>query len=152
MFKPKPFWLRWFTSKDMWVTITPNIYIPDGVNPVMFPWVVAHENVHLKQQQSYGKYKWLLNYLFSRHFMLDQEAAGIAAEIVALPAEYRAGCLRDYCIMLSTKDGKYETPWGGVCAETYGEAEDAITLEIARIDPRQAPIYTALPPEAPDAP
>jgi len=134
MFKSKPFWLRWFTSKGTWVTITPNIYVPDGVDPYSRPAVIAHEEVHIKQQNAYGKWRWLLTYCLSRQFMLEQEAEGIAMELRCTALTLQPALLREYCIMLSTKDNNYETPWGWVCADTYNEAEDVIKAALAKFD------------------
>jgi len=134
MFKAKPWWLRWFTGKGAWVTITPNIYVPKGVDPYSYPAIVEHEKVHLRQQEVYGKWRWLLTYLLSRQFMLSQEAEGIAMELRCTALTLQPALLRSYCLMLSTKDGAYETPWGGVCCDTYNEAEDAIKEALAKFN------------------
>ena len=134
MFRPKPFWLRWFTSKGAWVTITPNIYVPDGVDPYSYPAVIAHEEKHLEQQRNYGKIRWLLTYYLNRQFMLEQEAEGIALEIRATPITMQPALMHQYCLMLSTKDHQYETMLGGLAADTYGIAEDAIKAALMKLD------------------
>jgi hypothetical protein len=83
MIRPKPWWLRCVTPGYSWVTITPDIYHPEDVDPDGFPAIVAHENVHLTRQQAAGKWTWLWRYAASRTFRLREEALGIAAEIRA---------------------------------------------------------------------
>jgi len=134
MFKPKPFWLRWFTPKGAWVTITPNIYVPDGVDPYSYPAVIAHEEIHIKQQNAYGKYRWLLTYVLSKKFMLEQEAEGIAMELRCTSITLQPALMQSYCKTLSTKDNCYETLWGGVCADSYSGAEDAIKAALAKFE------------------
>ena len=66
--------------------------------------------------------------------MLEQEAEGIAMELRCTALTLQPALLREYCVMLSTADGNYEVPFGGVCADTYGEAETAIKEALARFD------------------
>jgi hypothetical protein len=71
-------WLFWLPT-GTWITLNPTIYHPVGVTPEMRPAVLEHEKVHLKQQEGHLK-GWLLKYIFSRKFRLDQEAEAIAVE------------------------------------------------------------------------
>ena len=75
--KPKPWWLRLVTPKDMWVTLKPNIYHPANVQPLesysdqldmvrRHEAVLAHEEVHIEQQTRYG----LLRYLAHRYALV----------------------------------------------------------------------------------
>jgi hypothetical protein len=77
--KPKPWWL-FFTPGGFWVTLYPTIYYPKGCDPQAMPKVVAHERVHLEQQQAMGLWSWLLRYCLMPKFRLSQEAEAIAAE------------------------------------------------------------------------
>lgn len=87
-FRLKPWYIGIFTS-GRWVTTYPWINLPKNTNPDDFPWVVAHETVHLKQQKAMGFWKWLFKYYAHKSFRLDQEAAGAAAEYWALIANSR---------------------------------------------------------------
>jgi hypothetical protein len=79
MLKPHTWWLFWL-PRNFWITISPNIYYPKGIDPKRYPEIIAHETVHLKQQST-GKYKWILKYIFSRQFRLAMEAEAIAKEL-----------------------------------------------------------------------
>jgi hypothetical protein len=82
-FRDKPWYLAIFTS-GRWVTTYPYINLPNDTVPEKFPWLVAHETVHLGQQEAMGKWKWYWRYFTSRAFRLDQEADGVVAEYKAL--------------------------------------------------------------------
>ena len=133
MLKPKPFWLSWFTRPDVWVTIWPVVYYPVGVNPSEWPSILTHENVHLTQQETYGKWRWLWRYIWRGAFMLGQEAEAVAAEVMASPAGRREAIIQDYCRMFSTMDGAYETADHRACADSYAEARAAIDEALGRI-------------------
>ena len=87
-FRDKPWYLAIFTA-GRWVTVYPYINLPSDTNPSDFPWIVAHESVHLKQQQAMGVGKWMWRYFTDRAFRLDQEAAGAVAEYKEQVAENR---------------------------------------------------------------
>jgi len=83
MLKPRPWWL-FFIPGDAWVTLAPYIYHPKTVVPEARPQVIAHENEHLDQQEKLGVKTWVWRYSTSRSFRLDQEARGVAREILFL--------------------------------------------------------------------
>ena len=80
MLKPHPWWLFWLNRKR-WISIYPHIYHPVYINPIYYPAIISHEDVHLIQQQNYGLIKWIFKYIFNRKFRLHAEAEGIAAEL-----------------------------------------------------------------------
>jgi len=80
MLKSHPWWLFWL-GKGRWITIYPHVYHPKGIEPTLYPAIVAHEDAHLWQQKNYGRNKWILKYLFNRRFRLAAEAEGIATEL-----------------------------------------------------------------------
>lgn len=87
-FRDKPWYLAIFTA-GRWVTTYPHINLPNNTDPAKFPWIVAHESVHLRQQKATGLWKWLWKYYTSRTFRLDQEAEGAAAEYLEQVRENR---------------------------------------------------------------
>jgi hypothetical protein len=127
MLKTKPFWLSPFVGNLVWVTIYPNIYYPEGINPNLEPEIIAHENVHLKQQNDYGKWRWLWRYLTSKSFRLDQEAKAIAVEILHRQADMRDQYISWYANMLAGKN--YHK-----AAKSPAIARLAIEKEIAILD------------------
>lgn len=127
MFKPKPFWLEWFTHRDAWVSFSPIIYVPRHIlKPSEFTPVILHEEAHLRQQEAIGRWRWLWKYMTSPSFMLRQEAEGVAAEVEASPAGRRHTIIESYALMFSVKDGMYETVFGRPCASSLEEARNAI--------------------------
>ena len=80
MLKPRPWWL-WWLSETTWMTIDESIYHPRNIDPTKFPWLVAHEEVHVKQQEEIGWVIWIYKWLTDKNFRLTQEAAGIAKEL-----------------------------------------------------------------------
>jgi hypothetical protein len=78
-------WLFWF-NKSRWITIYPNIYHPEYIDLAKYQPVINHENVHLRQQEYMGLYKWLFKYIVSRSFRLDQEVEAIAVELKSYPS------------------------------------------------------------------
>lgn len=99
--KPKPFWLRWFTNTGTWVTLAPTIYHPAHMLPQQHPELVAHEVVHIWQQESAGKWRWLWSWFTNRSFRLAVEAEGIAAEVWASPPALRQGLMEAYAADLA---------------------------------------------------
>ena len=87
-FRLKPWYIGIFT-KGRWVTTYPWINVPKNTDPTQFPWLVAHETVHLNQQKAMGFWKWLFKYYLHKSFRLDQEAEGAAAEYLELIEEHR---------------------------------------------------------------
>ena len=78
--KPKPNWL-FFIPSGFWVTLYPNIYHPKGVIPEQYPYIIVHEQVHLKQQKD-RLIKWLFKYIFNRKFRLTMEVEAYATQKV----------------------------------------------------------------------
>ena len=82
MLKPKPSWLQRVTPSSAWVTIAPHIYYPDHVkDPTLYPDIIAHEEVHIKQQEAMGLTVWMTRYFGDRLFRMDQECQAAAAQI-----------------------------------------------------------------------
>ena len=81
MLKIKPWWLRIFTPAFAWVTIAPNIYYPDYLDPKSFPALLLHEQLHLSRQQSVGRGIWFWRYFTKRAFRLQEETTAMALEI-----------------------------------------------------------------------
>ena len=120
MIKRMPWWLKAFTGKGYWVTIYPHVYTDE--NPVDYPQIVTHENVHLHQQRTYGKWKWLWRYITNKSFRLDQEAEAIVLELAQLEEPYRHNRHTFYCKALSSKTYFW-------CARTVEHAALAIYLK-----------------------
>lgn len=82
MLKPKPLWLQQVTPSNTWVTIAPDIYYPTYIkDPSLYPDVIAHEEVHIRQQESMGLSIWMARYFGDRLFRMDQECQAAAAQI-----------------------------------------------------------------------
>lgn len=135
MFKVKPWWLRILTPAHAWVTIHPNIYVPRGVDVFSFPEVVAHEKVHLRQQEALGRGRWLREYLLRSSFRLQQEAEAVATELLSLPKDLRPGRLAYYSAALSDDGGTYDPPFGDPAAYTFHDARVAILSWMEKISP-----------------
>lgn len=86
--KPRPWWL-FFLGSRYWVTISPHIYHPKGVNPSLWPSVIEHETQYLGQQSRIGLVKFLWRYIWSRQFRYDMEIPACRAELCALSTGYR---------------------------------------------------------------
>ncbi len=80
--KPRPWWLFWIGA-GRWVTVAPHVYHPkDTTDPQRHPSIIAHEKVHLRQQQEAPSLRgWLWRYCTNRAFRLQQEAEAVAVEI-----------------------------------------------------------------------
>jgi hypothetical protein len=104
-FRLKPWYIGIFTA-GRWVTIYPYINLPRDRDPNDYPWVVAHESVHIKQQGDMGLWKWLWKYFTNRAFRLDQEAEGVVAEYQAQVSENRNASMvfPNYASALSSID------------------------------------------------
>ena len=85
----KPWWLRACTKNWQWVTIDPNIYHPPHLVPASYPAIIEHEKTHIAQQRRAGKYRWLIKYIASKKFRLNQELEPIVIELSNLPLEAR---------------------------------------------------------------
>ena len=85
----KPWWLRVCTKNWQWVTIDPNIYYPPHLAPTNYPAIIEHEKIHIAQQRRAGKYRWLIKYIASKKFRLNQELEPIVIELSNLPLEAR---------------------------------------------------------------
>ena len=78
--KVRPWWLG-FIPQGYWVTLRPNIYYPATVpDPTAYPNVIAHECVHIWQQNQGNFLWWLVRYVCVPSFRLKMEAAAYAAE------------------------------------------------------------------------
>lgn len=119
----KPFFLKWFTGPDRWMTVWPFIFAGDAywgdrTNPFWVP-IRAHEEMHYKRQLQGFWIIWFMRYLLSKRFKLQEESAGIAEELRLLdgPSQYQR--FKDYCNELSGQDYKR-------CAASPEEAGAAI--------------------------
>lgn len=82
MLEPKPIWLQRLTPLNTWVTLTPHIYYPTYVtHPEFYPDIIAHEKVHICQQEAMGLKKWLAKYFLDKEFRTHQECEAAAAQI-----------------------------------------------------------------------
>ena len=98
--KPRPWWLCWL-GRGRWLTIAPTIYHPKGINPELFPELIAHERTHLAQQAKH-EVIWLLRYLIQPSFRLSQEAEAIAVEVSFYTAVQKAVIIDWYATALSS--------------------------------------------------
>ena len=99
--RPKPWWLKVATKEWQWVAINPKIYYPHYLDPLKYPAVIEHEKVHLYQQRSTGKLKWLFKYIVSKKFRFDQEMEPIAVELSNMRPEARMRLAIKYAHYLS---------------------------------------------------
>lgn len=99
--KPRPWWL-FFLGRDYWVTISPNVYHPKGVNPGLWPAIIEHETAHIWQQARYGLLRFLWRYIWSRQFRYDMEIEACRAELQALPIDQRSRAAHLNAYALST--------------------------------------------------
>ena len=87
MLKPKPQWLDRLTPAGSWVTLSPDIYYPSYVkNPYLYPDIIAHEKVHIRQQNEMGLKLWVTRYFSDREFRVDHECEAAAAQILIYPS------------------------------------------------------------------
>ncbi len=131
--KPKPWWLFWIGA-GRWVTVAPHIYHPrDITEPQDHPSIIAHERVHLRQQQEAPSLLgWLWRYCTNRAFRLQQEAEAVAVEI-ATDDPRRADRIRTiYAVYLSG----FAYLWA---ARTSEQALTIIRQEEARLHPERSP-------------
>jgi len=78
--KVRPWWLCCIPS-GYWVTLRPTIYYPATVkDPTVYPNVIAHECVHIGQQNEGNFLWWLVRYVCVPSFRLRMEVAAYAAE------------------------------------------------------------------------
>lgn len=77
---------------DWWVAISPCIYHPRAIDPMKWPTVVAHEEVHIRQQDGYGLVRWLWRYGVSREFRFEQEVEAMRVEYWLSPTWQRHAC------------------------------------------------------------
>jgi len=83
MLKPKPKWLQRVTPSGTWVTLAPHIYYPTYITkPELYPDIIAHEEVHVRQQTAMGLKKWLSRYLVDKEFRMHQECEAAAAQVI----------------------------------------------------------------------
>ena len=83
MLKPKPQWLQRITPAGTWVTLAPHIYHPTYVTkPELYPDIIAHEEVHIRQQTAMGLKVWLTRYMVDKTFRMHQECEATAAQII----------------------------------------------------------------------
>lgn len=81
---PKPWWLRW-SDKGTFITLR-TIFCPPEAYDLPEAWrhVLAHEAVHVRQQQELGLVRFLWRWLTNRKARLTLEAEGYAAQICHL--------------------------------------------------------------------
>lgn len=121
--KPRPWWL-FFLGSRYWVTISPHIYHPKGVNPDLWPSIIEHETQHLGQQARIGLFRFLWRYVWSRNFRYQMEIPACRAELYALPVPYRVQAAHDNACALSTG---YRGLDFKTAAKSYSQAFDDIT-------------------------
>ena len=125
----RPWYLFW-VPKGFWITISPNVYYPDTVTDLsQWKHVVAHENVHLKQQVLHNKYIWFLKYIFIPSFRLQMEAPAMGMEAYILETLYRNNPLPDeQANAQSLADWKYLWASNAAVAQADIEAEKQLLL------------------------
>ncbi len=123
MIRVKPWWLRLITKPWQWVTIWPHIYRPSDRLPEHYPAIVIHEQVHLAQQASVNRWRWIWTYLMNRRFRLEMEARAIAAEVRAHSPVMRESIIRAYALQLSGPDYRH-------AAASYEDAVSAIRFAL----------------------
>ena len=130
--KPKPWWLPIY---GRWVTMYPYIYYPSSVNgeeyALKYPWVIAHETVHLHQQKEYsgGVTKWYVKYLTDKKFRLAAEVEAIAVELnynLARDPRWVETTLMQYADELSGSSYSH-------AADSKDEAVHLLRTELGRI-------------------
>lgn len=77
--RPKPWWLFW-QDPNTWVTLAGTIYHPKKLDPSKYPWILAHEQIHVQQQEEDGWLRFLWAYLTLRRARMEYEAEAFAAE------------------------------------------------------------------------
>lgn len=101
--RPKPWWLEAFTQPYQWVSLAGTIYHPEDIEPYRWPTLIAHESVHLEQQQRDGLFRFLWRYLTNPHARLEYEAEAIAVEVSQSNPAARAGLIDWYAQALAGK-------------------------------------------------
>jgi hypothetical protein len=86
-------------------------------DPESRPDLIAHETVHLKQQNAMGRNKWLWKYITSRAFRLDQEGDAIIVEALSTPQRRYEYVIEDYAELLSSS-----TYWWAASSESAAKA------------------------------
>lgn len=114
----KPWLMARLTNPVRWLTIWPWIFAGSAYwatpnHPGWAP-LIAHERVHLQRQSDYLRpiptrflrtLAWLIAYLVSARFRLQEEALAIAAEMDAAPDITSARRMFDaYCLELAGAD------------------------------------------------
>lgn len=104
----RPWCFRFWLAPYQWLTFSPATYAPEAywAAPASAAWppIVAHEAVHIRQQEAMGRWRWLWRYLTDKDFKLDQEAQGIAAEVNAHPYSERMAVIARYATQLAGSD------------------------------------------------
>ena len=120
----RPWYLFWI-NKTFWVTISPNIYYPNTVDSsklcVSYKHLIAHENVHLKQQKN-NKFIWFLKYIFSSSFRLKMEVEAMGMEAYIAEKYYGLTYASD-CLLINA--GNLSSHFYFWCA-SYSEAKNLI--------------------------
>lgn len=98
---PKPWWLS-FTGSGTWVTLSPNIYYPKTINPLVYPELVEHEKLHISQQGDMGKWRWLFKYFTSDTFRFEQEVEAYRVELWCVSPNRRAAMVEEMSNWLSS--------------------------------------------------
>lgn len=86
-----PFWFKYFSflGAEMAMTIPPFIFFPKSdyqnlksKNPNANTMaVLLHEKIHVERAKEIGIIRWLFQYIFNKHFRLEEELTAIAWEI-----------------------------------------------------------------------
>lgn len=124
----KPWWL-FFTGADMWVTIYPHVYKPQGA-PIIVS-LLAHEGVHFERQKKTGVMKWLIKYCVSRKFRLEEEVIAFVEELSYLPEYCRETAVSRFARQLSSRAYLWAAEDSKTAAEKIltAAAEKGITIE-----------------------
>lgn len=125
----KPRWL-FFTGSNMWVTIYPHVYKPNGV-PIVVS-ILAHESIHFERQKEMGKWKWLLRYCFSKKFRLNEEVVAFIEEISYIPEYCREAAVNRFATQLSSRAYCWAAKDKAAAAELIRSAAAMADITIGR--------------------
>lgn len=109
--KERPWWLFWLLP-GFRITLSPYVYVPKEVlsSPVDLMDTCVHEQVHL-QQQSTGKWKFYMRYIFSRKFRYASELAAYTTEFQHYIDQRRDGNIRQLIEQAATNLSSFPYLW-----------------------------------------